>query len=354
MRRTLTTRLTTEEEIFAEIDFIASVPSAAERLFQSRGLPETEWQSAFKLLQAFLRQGKSFYEAAKELDDRASPLLYYYSALNFSKGLLCLSNPNLVSKKIPHGLTHMRSEAKLADQKVKVAHGVFQEIYKLLFSCDIPTGTELSLLRMMNYVPDISYELRVTGHTHPTAASVHASYCRGDQSSSFLLLSANDVQGVVTADNFPALFSHFSEVTIRGEDARNIFGQNAEHRFAMRYFQSSDVQIESGEGITLAPHLEILAKLRTSTELCCFDHQLSPDFYLQAPLCTLPFNTLLSIFGSLYYLSSLVRYQPDYLEHLLAANEAWLIRRFIGSAPEALLHLVFSRIVGETVSYHKS
>ena len=43
-------------------------------------------------------------------------------------------------------------------------------------------------------------------------------------------------------------------------------------------------------------------------------------------------NPLLASYAVFFYLGSLVRYQPEYLDALLHSKEAWLIERFIRGA----------------------
>jgi hypothetical protein len=57
-------------------------------------------------------------------------------------------------------------------------------------------------------------------------------------------------------------------------------------------------------------------------------------------------NEVLAIYAVMFYLSSLVRYRPNYLESLLNHKPAWLIENFVNSTPETFLKMMVSKIVG--------
>jgi len=60
----------------------------------------------------------------------------------------------------------------------------------------------------------------------------------------------------------------------------------------------------------------------------------------------IPMNEVLAIYAVMFYLSSLVRYRPNYLEALLNHKPAWLIENFVNSTPELFLRILVSKIIG--------
>ncbi len=70
--------------------------------------------------------------------------------------------------------------------------------------------------------------------------------------------------------------------------------------------------------------------------------------YRQAPL-----SEVLAIYAIMFYLSSLVRYKPNYLEELLNHKPAWLIEGFVNSTPETFLRIFISHIIGTDFIFHK-
>ena len=61
----------------------------------------------------------------------------------------------------------------------------------------------------------------------------------------------------------------------------------------------------------------------------------------------IPMAEHLAIYAVMFYLSSLVRYRPDYLELMLATRPSWLIETFVVSCSVTFLRLIISRIVGQ-------
>lgn len=64
-----------------------------------------------------------------------------------------------------------------------------------------------------------------------------------------------------------------------------------------------------------------------------------------------PFNHELAIYVTMYYLSNLVRYRPDYLRNILAGEHKWLLDSFIVSSPSQFLHSITCRIVKENYRF---
>ena len=50
-------------------------------------------RNSFVRFQSYIRQAINFYQAAEALHYRASPLLYYYSFMNFAKAITFLRDP---------------------------------------------------------------------------------------------------------------------------------------------------------------------------------------------------------------------------------------------------------------------
>ena len=59
-----------------------------------------------------------------------------------------------------------------------------------------------------------------------------------------------------------------------------------------------------------------------------------------------PMNQEIACYAVMFFLSSLVRYQPDYMDAIADSSEAWLIESFVKSAPLELLRLMTSRVLG--------
>jgi len=60
-------------------------------------------------------------------------------------------------------------------------------------------------------------------------------------------------------------------------------------------------------------------------------------------------NELVASYAVMYFLSSLVRYHPDYLDAIGESTDAWLIESFAKSAPLSLLCQLATLSLGYTL-----
>ena len=67
----------------------------------------------------------------------------------------------------------------------------------------------------------------------------------------------------------------------------------------------------------------------------------------------IPMNEALATYATMFYLSSLVRYRPDYLESLLNHKPAWLIESFVNSTPETFLRIMICKIIGTDFTFRR-
>src|SRR5262249_36884580 len=137
-------------EILASIDMYAEIKDGGEELLKAHG--HENLSQAYLRFQAYVRQAKTFYEAAETLHHRASPLNYYYSFLNFFKALIFLSDPAFTDPFLHHGLTPKVSNGPLRDQQIEVrSDGAFPKLYKLVTDQPISTGTNLKITDLLGY-----------------------------------------------------------------------------------------------------------------------------------------------------------------------------------------------------------
>ena len=114
---------------------------------------------SFDRFQAYVRQSLTFFEAAEALHYRASPLLYYYSFMNFVKAIIFLHDPTFTSGHINHGISPNRKMVgTLGNHVVTAAQGVFSHFYQHITNTTIPNGTRLRMQNLLSYVSDIGFE----------------------------------------------------------------------------------------------------------------------------------------------------------------------------------------------------
>ena len=62
-----------------------------------------------------------------------------------------------------------------------------------------------------------------------------------------------------------------------------------------------------------------------------------------------PMNEEVAVYAVMFFLSSLVRYHPEYMDTIAQSMEAWLIESFVTGAPITLLRSLTSKILGYTI-----
>jgi hypothetical protein len=67
-----------------------------------------------------------------------------------------------------------------------------------------------------------------------------------------------------------------------------------------------------------------------------------------------PMSAELATYAMLYFLSSLVRYHPDYMDAIAQSSDAWLIESFVKSAPLDLMRSLTARVLGYSLVMERS
>jgi predicted transcriptional regulator len=60
-------------------------------------------------------------------------------------------------------------------------------------------------------------------------------------------------------------------------------------------------------------------------------------------------NELAASYAVMYFLSSMVRYHPDYMDRISESSDAWLVESFVKSAPLPILREMVAAAVGYTL-----
>jgi hypothetical protein len=88
---------------------------------------------------------------------------------------------------------------------------------------------------------------------------------------------------------------------------------------------------------------------------CVFPHldDTERQFCLSLPYSTpqgaIPMNELAASYAVMYFLSSMVRYHPDYMDRISESSDAWLVESFVKSAPLPILREMVAAAVGYTL-----
>lgn len=328
------------DEIFSSLHYLSEIEEVGYDFIRSNGFKnKREIKKTYSLFQAFIRQGKTFFESADSLEYRAQPLFYYYSFLNLTKAYLCIRNPSIFSKKLYHGLVHKHKSTKFTDQTIKTNNGVFPYLYEQLTGKPIKIGTALNISALFGYIPEIGYEHNLVkyGVRKNTAGISRILSNKSDGYWPFLAIIRNE-ELFKNVKYFKRIFSFFDQVDMPKGDARNALNLDAANWAHYVYLQGNKTYKPDSSGNipgirqeTIETVKKCIIPMATKSEL---------DFRIFMPLkrnMQIDFNDILASYVIMYYLGSLVRYFPDYLESLLNSKHAWIIENFTKNVSSAFL-----------------
>ena len=155
---------------------------------------------------------------------------------------------------------------------------------------------------------------------------------------------------ILAVTNFPGLNKHakamknfrdyFVEVRLDKNNARELFDISGENMHEFKFFESSEHYDFSSSQDVNVPQI-----VDESYRAVDFFYEGNPyknpfDFTLNFPYSIQlqqPMREVAAIYLIMYFLGSLVRYHPSYLESLFLSREAWVLESFIKSVPGTFL-----------------
>jgi hypothetical protein len=359
----LTTSMDTERELWSTLEYYSEVEEAGLELIQTKGLqPQEDPQKIYKDFQAFVRQAKSYYDSAKTLHYRSNSLLYYYSFLNLVKAYLLLRNPQRImgrtTQAVTHGLSYRPSTANtdFRLESIRVSPGIFPMYYEAQTANVISTdrSSSLNIINLMSYPCEINYEYQLAGYGDgrvlPSLAAVVIDRTVNHQSWTLLCIPAsNNLSDFLSVHtNF---LNSFEEVGITDHSrTSSIYGMSPFELTYCRFFEDK-IPLSLSNGLVMQ-HIHVVQVINAMSPYLSFHYyDDNKDFDLALPYqdaarpAPLPINEAIAIFAVMFYLSSLVRYRPSYLEALLNKKPAWLIENFVKSTPQTFLRVMVSKII---------
>ncbi len=343
------------DEIFSSLHYLSEIEEVGHDFIRSNGFKtKREIKKTYSLFQAFIRQGKTFFESADSLEYRAQPLFYYYSFLNLTKAYLCIRNPSIFSNKLYHGLVHKHKNTKFTDQTIQTNNGVFPSLYEQLTGKPIRKGTTLNISALFGYIPEIGHEYNLVkyGVRKNTAGISRTFSNKSDEYWPFLAIIRNE-ELFKNVKYFKRMFSFFDQVDMPKGDARNALNLDAANWAHYIYLQGNKTYKPDSNGNisgilpeTIETVKNCIIPMTTKSEL---------DFHIFMPLkrnMQIDFNDILASYVIMYYLGSLVRYFPDYLESLLNSKHAWIIENFTKSVSSSFLKNISNLIQKKCFVYY--
>ena len=348
------------DEFFSILRFVSEIQEEGERLAKVHsGLTDPSAITAlYKEVRSFLRQAENFYRAARTAHYRSSALLYYYCFLNLAKAALSIRG---ITYDRRHGLTDKADPASkdLAMQAVLVGNGgVFPALYNQQVNTTIPSGTRLDICTLLGYVSEITHQYEAANLGQ--RATFPQCYAR------LIVEKSDDIAWCAIAVPYVIDFSslpepnkanfetEFEEVQMLPNLIREYFGLLGE-REVYRFYQSKktmklSVGFDRPAAITsLFGALEGFIEPRYIGD--GYDFVLSKPY--AHPSGSFRMTELLAAYLAMFFLGSLVRYRPDYLDDLLETRAGWIIETFVTSAPLPMLRAFVSKITDKVYVFNK-
>ncbi len=358
----LTTALDIERELWSTLEYYSEVEEVGLDLIRTKGLqPPSDHQKIFNWFQAFVRQAKSYYSSAKTLHYRSSSLLYYYSFLNLVKAYLLLIQPQrIMDQKIHHGLTYdiPTTNTDFQLEIIGVRRGAFPMFYEaqIAIAISTATGSSLNIVNLLGYPTEIASQYHLAGYgdlnTLPSIAAIAIDRPNNQSWIIFGIPATSSLNGFLSLHvNF---LNNYQEVQINKDLLRLVFDISVPELSTFRFFQeittTPTLAASSGVVDSTVPVQKIINDLNPYYSSHYFDDNRDLDIVIPYTdtinITPMPINEVLAIYAAMFYLSSLVRYRPDYLEALLNTKPAWLIENFVNSTPETFLRIMVCKIIG--------
>lgn len=357
LRGELRTSCSAEEEIFGAFGFYCDVEEAGRKLVHKlTGLEGEQRDHAYDLFQAFLRQGQTFFSSAGRLHHRASPLFHYYAFLNLAKAYISLRKPDLFSTPLKHGLSfRYEAHGDFNSQVVTVLEpGVFPELYELLIGQRIQNRSSFRIADLLGYLTDISFEYQDAGFGVPYVAPAKIRMFVNHKAEKLfdawpVIVVGHQEKLAERSYALTTFLQFFEEVNLGKNECERIFKINAPDRGNYRFFQSRKTY-NADDARNEIPSLQDDA--RKAVELLFMPNVFpdEEDFYFAIPMSdkpTVKMDEFVAGYLIVFYLGSLVRYHPDYLERILRSKEAWMIQRFTTSCATTLLRHASIFLLGQ-------
>jgi hypothetical protein len=266
-------------------------------------------------------------------------------------------DPAFVSSRVTHGLRFAYKPGKLSSQFViNENSGVFNKFYQLVTGQKIPPKTKINIARVLGYCTDIVHEYTNAGYGKQRVAPA-----------SIRLLSNMRQKiswPILAVQNFGTLSPYKKSLINFG----NYYEQVEPDRYAVReafeiyteslsnysFFESKKTYAWEVGDLTPVGLMkkDCFTVLQNLYETNVYNEK--EEMFLNAPLrknLQIPFCQMLAIYTAMFYLGSLVRYRPDYLEKLLDSKDAWIVERFTYSAPSTFLRSISNLILQKDYVY---
>jgi hypothetical protein len=309
---------------------------------------------------AYVRQAEGFYRGAEVLPWRSSPLNYYYSFMNLAKAIALSRGflpplPADAPRLLRHGLTARVESGPIDKWKLTInsEHDIFGLLYRASVGVSATARTTMDARELLGYVSPIHWQVE---QSRPNEA---ASWfpCKWviliDGKRFWDVLAVPRVAPLAKLE--AGLGSLYEELSFDAAKdlARSTMGLQAVQAASLRFLQRiTPLESEDPDQMNVRP---IEDSLCAAIPNCVFEHLDGTEFQLcigvpyGADPGPIAMNELAASYAVMYFLSSTVRYHPDYIERLGEGTDSWLIESFTKSVPLSLLRQMIAALLGYTL-----
>jgi hypothetical protein len=353
--------LSIDEEYWLALRHPAEVGTAGKTLLDKNNpnfaaLSGSDQDAVWREFRAYVRQAEGFYRGAAVLLWKSSPLNYYYSFMNLAKamavvrGVLSPKRP-VTPRRLRHGLLAavVNGTPDTWNLTTQRPTEIFPQLYEMVMGVQVAEGTELDARELLKYVSPIGWQLDKSGYG-PRAWYPSYWIVATDDSGCWDIIA---VPRDADLRQLPAVFhSDYQEVVPEAarDFARCCLRLQAVQAAAYRFLERKAPLPAIQPGTHNLGAID--NALRSAVPQCVFETLNGTEFQLAIGLpyrtgaAAVPMNEFIAAYAVMYFLSSLVRYHPDYMDAIGESSDAWLIESFAKSAPLHLLRYMASGVLG--------
>jgi hypothetical protein len=344
-----------DDALWSALEYYSEIEEVGIAFLIQKGILKKDAQIVFKRFQAFIRQAKNYYYSAKTLHYRSASLLYYYCFLNLAKAGLLIRQSSIANQKLMHGMSvDINKNYKNFDDivikfvkdgprtPISARKQIFPMLYESYFGQQL-TLDVANISKLFGYISDVGEEYLKCGYGDSKLFfGVHTSAMNENDKTTWAIVGIH--QGARLMKYKQALlnfYNEFEKIDLDKNLAKEIWGMDSAVHPNYQFYQSINPRQWIGDNIPYPPSIlgqEVIKSFNNMFQSNVFSEK--TDFFLASPYSInkqVPMNEPLATYLIMYYLGSLVRYKPDFLEALINKKENWLIESFVKTAPLTFL-----------------
>lgn len=294
---------------------------------------------------AFIEQGRDFFNCASGSNDAGKPLFYYYAFLNVMKAALLIRKVSLPPV-LKHGVSdpraNQRQRLRFQGQAVAILNRAadrsefFPEVLHSL-NWGACCGRTWRIVDLLAQIPSIHRTFTTVEGCSPQfqPARSMAVYSDGKHVWSRLVVSSEDRDTRVVLPvlrqrrKFSAIFSQ-----VNSDSKREIWFET----------EGVPVGVRGRSGA-----LELLAEKIRGIGVSSILTSSGYRFYLSSQTVSRFMPRLAAAYAVFFYLGSVTRYKPYDFDKIVAGKYRWVVRELLATEPNQLLYSACSWISGTEV-----